>query len=34
MDVWEKMDRGAIADAQEGFDEADRSVREKQAAAE
>jgi hypothetical protein len=34
MDVWEKMDRGDIADATEGFDEADRNVREKHAAAE
>jgi hypothetical protein len=31
MKVWEKMDAGAIGDATEGFDEADRSVREKHA---
>ena len=31
MKVWEKMDAGAITDAAEGFDEADRSVREKHA---
>jgi hypothetical protein len=34
MNVWEKMDAGAIRDAAEGFDEADRSVREKHAAPE
>ena len=34
MDVWDKMDRGAIKDAGEAFDEADRSVRERQAASE
>ncbi len=34
MKVWEKMDAGAITDATEGFDEADRSVRERHAAAE
>ena len=34
MDVWEKMDAGAITDTAEGFDEADRSVRERHAAAE
>jgi hypothetical protein len=34
MNVWEKMDTGAIADTAEGFDEADRSVRERQAAPE
>jgi hypothetical protein len=34
MDVWDKMDRGAITDAAEAFDEADRSVRERQAAPE
>ena len=34
MDVWDKMDAGAIADAAEGFDEADRSVRERHAAPE
>jgi len=28
MDIWEKMDRGLIADDKEGFDEADRRVRE------
>jgi hypothetical protein len=31
MKVWEKMDAGAISDATEGFDEADRSVRERHA---
>ena len=34
MDVWDKMDAGAIADATEGFDEADRGVRERHAATE
>ncbi|HNQ24780.1 MAG TPA: hypothetical protein PKK06_16995 [Phycisphaerae bacterium] len=34
LDVWEKMDRGAITDREEGFEEADRRVRERQAAAE
>jgi len=34
MDVWEKMDVGAITDQAEAFDEADRSVREKHAAPE
>ncbi len=34
LNVWEKMDAGAIADPAEGFDEADRSVRERQAAPE
>jgi len=34
MDVWDKMDAGAITDATEGFDEADRGVRERHAAAE
>jgi hypothetical protein len=34
MSVWEKMDAGAITDAAEGFDEADRSVRERHAAPE
>ncbi|MFQ5591174.1 MAG: hypothetical protein ACE5HE_08440 [Phycisphaerae bacterium] len=33
MDVWDKMDRGAITDTVEGFDQADRGVRERQAAA-
>ena len=33
MKVWEKMDAGAITDTVEAFDEADRSVREKHAAA-
>jgi hypothetical protein len=33
MQVWEQMDRGAIADAEEAFDEADRRVREQQSAA-
>lgn len=31
MKVWEKMDAGTITDAAEGFDEADRSVRERHA---
>lgn len=31
MNVWEKMDAGAITDKEEAFDEADRSVRERQA---
>jgi len=31
MKVWEKMDAGAITDTTEGFDEADRSVRERHA---
>ena len=34
MNVWEKMDAGAITDKDEAFDEADRSVREKHAAPE
>jgi hypothetical protein len=34
LSVWEKMDAGAITDKTEGFDEADRSVREKHAAPE
>jgi len=34
MDVWDKMDAGTITDQNEGFDEADRSVRERQAASE
>ncbi len=34
MNVWEKMDAGAITDKNEAFDEADRSVREKHAAPE
>jgi hypothetical protein len=34
MNVWEKMDAGAITDQAEAFDEADRSVREKHAAPE
>lgn len=32
MDVWDRMDQGAITDPVEAFDEADRSVRERQAA--
>jgi len=32
MNVWEKMDAGAITDKNEAFDEADRSVRERHAA--
>ena len=31
MNVWEKLDNGAISDAGEAFDEADRTVRERQA---
>jgi len=34
MNVWEKMDAGAITDKTEAFDEADRSVRERHAAQE
>lgn len=34
MRVWEKMDEGAITDTAEGFDEADRTVRERHAAPE
>lgn len=34
MDVWEKMDDGVLTDSGEAFDEADRSVRERQAAGE
>lgn len=34
LDIWEKMDQGVITDEKEGFDEADRRVRERQAAAE
>ncbi len=34
MKVWEKMDAGAITDKSEAFDEADRSVRDRHAAAE
>ena len=30
LDIWEKMDTGLIADKAEGFDEADRRVREQQ----
>ncbi len=33
MNIWDKMDTGTIADAAEGFDEADRRVREQQSAA-
>ena len=33
MNIWDKMDTGAIADANEAFDEADRRVREQQSAA-
>jgi hypothetical protein len=32
MNVWDKMDQGAITDPAEAFDEADRSVRERHAA--
>lgn len=34
LNVWEKMDTGAIEDAAQGFDEADRTVRERHAAPE
>lgn len=34
LGVWAKMDEGIIQDAAEGFDEADRTVRERHAAAE
>ncbi|MCH7808087.1 MAG: hypothetical protein IIB60_02580 [Planctomycetes bacterium] len=34
LNVWDKMDTGAITDVNEGFDEADRIVREKHAAPE
>ncbi|MCK4660331.1 MAG: hypothetical protein KAV82_12480 [Phycisphaerae bacterium] len=34
MNIWDKMDTGAIADTEEAFDEADRRVREQQGAAE
>ncbi len=34
LDIWDKMDTGAITDSAEAFDEADRSVREKHAAPE
>ena len=34
MDVWDKMDQGAITDSQEAFEEADQSVRERHAAPE
>ena len=33
MDVWQKLDDGAIADAADAFDEADRRVRDQQSAA-
>jgi len=33
MDIWDKLDRGAIGDRAEAFDEADRRVREQQGAA-
>ena len=33
LDVWAKLDAGAIADRAEAFDEADRRVREQQQAA-
>jgi hypothetical protein len=33
MQVWDQMDRGAIADSSEGFQEADRRVRQQQTAA-
>jgi hypothetical protein len=34
MDIWEKMDTGLISDQSEGFEEADRRVREQQTAPE
>ena len=34
MNVWEKMDTGTITDANEAFDEADRTVRERHASPE
>jgi hypothetical protein len=34
LDVWDKMDAGAITDSTEGFEEADRSVRERHASPE
>lgn len=34
LDVWDKMDQGVLTDTTEAFDEADRSVRERQAAKE
>ena len=34
VDIWNKMDAGAIANAEEAFDEADRRVREQHKAAE
>ena len=34
LNVWEKMDTGVIADAAEGFEEADRTVRERHASPE
>jgi len=34
LSIWEKMDAGALTDKKEAFDEADRRVREKHAAAE
>ncbi|MBI4718327.1 MAG: hypothetical protein HY763_11015 [Planctomycetes bacterium] len=34
LDVWDKMDQGVLTDSTEAFDEADRSVRERQAAKE
>jgi hypothetical protein len=34
LDIWEQMDTGLIADAGQGFDEADRRVRERHKAAE
>ncbi|MCB9865296.1 MAG: hypothetical protein H6816_01460 [Phycisphaerales bacterium] len=34
MQVWDQMDRGAIADSSEAFEEADRRVRQQQAAPE
>ena len=34
MNVWEKMDTGTITDAEEAFEQADRSVRERQASSE
>ena len=34
MDVWDRMDRGAITDTEAACDEADRSIRERHAASE
>lgn len=34
MDIWDKVDKGSLADVNEAFDEADRRVREQKSAAE